>query len=98
MKPTDMDYLQTKEKLAKVRAELAESKRELASCEEERSNLARAVLKLGERVRNQERPDTDLLDCKHPGCCCVCGHQGRCPEDGPSAIGPEHAEKESKNG
>lgn len=24
-------------------------------------------------------------DCKHPGCCCVCGHQGRCPECGPTA-------------
>lgn len=25
-------------------------------------------------------------ECKHPGCCCVCGHQGKCPEDGPSII------------
>jgi len=24
-------------------------------------------------------------DCKHPGCCCVCGHQGKCPECGPCA-------------
>lgn len=24
-------------------------------------------------------------DCPHPGCCCVCGHQGRCPEDGLTA-------------
>lgn len=24
-------------------------------------------------------------DCKHPGCCCVCGHQGKCPECGPTA-------------
>lgn len=24
-------------------------------------------------------------DCSHPGCCCVCGHQGLCPEDGPTA-------------
>lgn len=23
--------------------------------------------------------------CKHPRCCCVCGHQGLCPEDGPTA-------------
>ena len=23
--------------------------------------------------------------CPHPGCCCVCGHEGRCPEDGPTA-------------
>lgn len=22
--------------------------------------------------------------CRHPGCCCICGHQGKCPEDGPS--------------
>ena len=25
--------------------------------------------------------------CTHPGCCCVCGHQGKCPEDGPIATG-----------
>lgn len=25
--------------------------------------------------------------CKHPGCCCVCGHTGSCPEDGPCAVG-----------
>lgn len=25
--------------------------------------------------------------CKHPGCCCVCGHTGKCPEDGPCAVG-----------
>lgn len=24
-------------------------------------------------------------DCKHPKCACVCGHQGRCPEDGATA-------------
>lgn len=24
--------------------------------------------------------------CKHPGCCCVCGHRGECPEDGPSFV------------
>lgn len=24
-------------------------------------------------------------DCRHPGCCCVCGHQGKCPECGPTA-------------
>lgn len=22
--------------------------------------------------------------CNHPGCGCVCGHRGECPEDGPS--------------
>jgi hypothetical protein len=27
-----------------------------------------------------------MKDCPHPGCCCVCGHAGKCPEDGPSAI------------
>ena len=26
-------------------------------------------------------------ECKHPGCCCVCGHNGKCPECGPCAIG-----------
>jgi hypothetical protein len=26
-------------------------------------------------------------DCKHPGCGCVCGHQQKCPEDGPCATG-----------
>lgn len=25
-------------------------------------------------------------ECLHPGCCCVCGHKGLCPEDGPSHI------------
>lgn len=25
-------------------------------------------------------------DCFHPGCCCVCGHQRKCPEDGPCAV------------
>lgn len=24
-------------------------------------------------------------ECRHPGCCCVCGHEGKCPEDGPTA-------------
>lgn len=24
--------------------------------------------------------------CPHPGCCCVCGHTGKCPEDGPSIV------------
>lgn len=37
-------------------------------------------IKLESRVRELE------LECKHPGCCCVCGHQGKCPEDGPSAV------------
>jgi hypothetical protein len=23
------------------------------------------------------------LNCRHPGCGCVCNHQGLCPEDGP---------------
>lgn len=26
------------------------------------------------------------LHCNHPGCCCVCGHRGTCPEDGPSHV------------
>lgn len=25
-------------------------------------------------------------NCKHPRCCCVCGHEGKCPEDGPTLI------------
>lgn len=25
--------------------------------------------------------------CTHPGCGCVCGHKGKCPEDGPIAFG-----------
>jgi hypothetical protein len=25
-------------------------------------------------------------NCPHPGCCCVCGHSGKCPEDGTSII------------
>jgi hypothetical protein len=24
--------------------------------------------------------------CKHPNCGCVCGHTGKCPEDGPCAV------------
>lgn len=28
----------------------------------------------------------ELEHCHHPGCCCVCNHTGRCPEDGPSII------------
>lgn len=33
-----------------------------------------------------EKLKQELLICKHPGCCCVCGHQGKCPEDGPSHV------------
>lgn len=29
-------------------------------------------------------------ECKHPGCCCVCGHEGKCPECGPSIIEGVH--------
>lgn len=31
-----------------------------------------------------------LKDCKHPKCCCVCGHEGKCPECGPCLIGGIH--------
>jgi hypothetical protein len=33
-----------------------------------------------------EKLKAENLICKHPGCCCVCGHQGTCPEDGPSHV------------
>ncbi len=33
-----------------------------------------------------DKLQAELLNCKHPGCACVCGHQGTCPEDGPSII------------
>lgn len=29
----------------------------------------------------------EAQNCKHPGCCCVCGHTGKCPEDGPCTVG-----------
>ena len=28
----------------------------------------------------------ETKSCPHPGCCCVCGHQGKSPEDGPCAV------------
>lgn len=33
-----------------------------------------------------EKLKEETLHCKHPGCCCVCGHQQQCPEDGPSHV------------
>lgn len=31
-----------------------------------------------------------LLECWHVGCACVCGHTGKCPEDGPSLTSNNH--------
>lgn len=36
--------------------------------------------------KENEDMKKSLLICKHPGCCCVCGHQGECPEDRPSLV------------
>lgn len=37
-------------------------------------------------ARERDELKRKLDDCKHPGCCCVCGHNGTCPECGPSLI------------
>jgi hypothetical protein len=50
-------------------------------------DLKKQILALHARLKAAEN------DCKHPGCCCVCGHQGKCPEDGPSIISYEEASK-----
>lgn len=55
--------------------------------------LTNAELEYLEKAFNNEKSLTNRAiqmakqfnDCKHPGCCCVCGHQGLCPEDGPTA-------------
>lgn len=44
-------------------------------------------------TENAHLKESTLL-CPHPGCCCVCGHQGLCPEDGPSAVGLPEGENE----
>lgn len=47
--------------------------------------------KLKKRVEELEkiikdRFELEIKDCKHPKCCCVCGHKGKCPECGPCLI------------
>lgn len=57
-------------------------------------SLEQSVAGLRLRVAElDERTMPKLTDrCKHPGCCCVCGHLGLCPEDGPSLITGENFE------
>lgn len=38
--------------------------------------------------------DYGMIWCPHPGCCCVCGHQKKCPEDGPAAVGLDKSDGE----
>lgn len=44
-------------------------------------NLANDLAEMREQLHSA------TLHCNHPGCCCVCGHQGKCPEDGPILTG-----------
>lgn len=37
-------------------------------------------------VKKPKEKSVNIIVCNHPGCCCVCGHRGKCPEDGPSLI------------
>lgn len=53
--------------------------------------LLMQVSALKERLSDASDRITELVGklnhCIHPGCCCVCGHKGKCPEDGPCATG-----------
>lgn len=46
-----------------------------------------AISQLKESEARLKAEIEQLKDCKHPGCCCVCGHQGECPECGLCAAG-----------
>jgi hypothetical protein len=62
----------------------------LMSHEIERLDMANRKLRQKLRqarlmLKSVEETLSEKISCNHPGCCCVCGHQGRCPEDGPTA-------------
>jgi hypothetical protein len=42
-----------------------------------------ALFLMIEQAIKAEREEAQALECKHPKCCCVCGHAGKCPECAP---------------
>ncbi len=56
---------------------------ELARLTSQWSDLYEVLL---QAVHEMERLKINVNHCHHPGCCCVCGHLGLCPECGPSLI------------
>jgi len=85
-----------KEDDAKLRDSIAEQKfpkhrPPLDITTENARQLTMNIWKMGWDDRSAHQPATDARvgreECKHPGCCCVCGHQSECPECGPIATG-----------
>lgn len=63
----------------------------MALSEEQMETDSNALRELVEKLQKEnEVLKASLLNCIHPGCCCVCGHKGKCPEDGPSHIEGVH--------
>lgn len=84
-----MDMIEMKNKL---REELAAEAEQNGWLTEERDELLEQACEAKQNftlifedlLRKLDMSEDSNAICKHPGCCCVCGHKGQCPEDGPT--------------